>query len=88
MHRLEGHEMLSTPTDRRSQRYGFASVDSMTDFFSKWIPEAEIQDLVQHADTHFRPRAEASEAETELQKIQKAEFAIVRRLVRRNPTIP
>jgi adenosine deaminase len=88
MYRLEGHEMVSSPTDRRSQRYGFASVDSMTDFFSKWIPENEIQDMVVHAETNFRPRAEASEAETRLQKIQKAEFAIVRRLVRRNPTIP
>ena len=79
--------MVSSPTDRRSQRYGFASVDTMTVFFSKWIPESEINDLVEHAETNFRPRAEASEAETELQKIQKAEFAIVRRLVHRNPTI-
>ena len=80
--------MVSSPADRRSQRYGFASVDSMTDFFSKWIPQTEILDMVQYAETHFRPRAEASEAETQLQKIQKAEFAIVRRLVRRNPAIP
>ena len=80
--------MISSPLDRRSERYGFESVDSMTVFFSKWIPETEINDLVLHAETHFRPRKEASEAETQLQKIQKAEFAIVRRLVRRNPAIP
>ncbi len=79
--------MVSSPTDRRSQHYGFESVDTMTVFFSKWIPETEINDLVQHAETNFRPRAEASQAETELQKIQKAEFAIVRRLVHRNPPI-
>jgi hypothetical protein len=88
MHRLEGYGMVSSPTDRRSEHYGFESVDSMTVFFSKWIPETEIHDLVQHAETHFRPRKEASPAETRLQKIQKAEFAIVRRLVHRNPSIP
>lgn len=79
--------MVSAPTDRRSERYGFESVDTMTVFFSKWIPETEIKELVLHAETHFRPRKEASEAETRLQKIQKAEHAIVRRLVCRNPTI-
>ncbi|MDB5105722.1 MAG: hypothetical protein JWP91_3411 [Fibrobacteres bacterium] len=79
--------MVSSPADRRSERYGFESVDSMTVFFSKWIPEAEITDLVQEAENHFRPRKDTSEAETHLQKIQKAEFAIVRRLVHRNPSI-
>lgn len=80
--------MVSSPPDRRSERYGFESVDSMTVFFSKWIPETEIHNLVQQAESHFRPRKEASPAETRLQKIQKAEFAIVRRLVRSNPSIP
>ena len=79
--------MVSSPTDRRSEKYGFESVDSMTVFFSKWIPEQEIEVLVKQAETSFRPRAEASAHETRLQKIQKAEFAIVRRLVHRNPPI-
>lgn len=79
--------MVSSPTDRRSQRYGFESVDSMTVFFSKWIPETEIDDLIRNAENNFRPRKDSSEVETHLQKIQKAEFAIVRRLVHRNPTI-
>src|SRR4051812_30898063 len=80
MHRLEGKRMVSSPADRRSQRYGFESVDSMTVFFSKWIPETEIKDLVDRSVIEFRPRKEATPAETQLQKIQKAEFAIVRRL--------
>ena len=79
--------MVSSPADRRSQKYGFESVDSMTVFFSKWIPETEIQDLVQQAEIQFRPRKDSSEQETQLQKIQKAEFAIVRRLVHRNPPL-
>ena len=79
--------MVSSPTDRRSQKYGFESVDSMTVFFRKWIPEDEINGLVEQAETNFRPRKEASREETHLQKIQKAEFAIVRRLVHRNPPI-
>lgn len=79
--------MVSSPADRRSEKYGFETVDSMTIFFSKWIPPQEIEVLVKQAETHFRPRAEASDQETHLQKIQKAEFAIVRRLVHRNPPI-
>jgi hypothetical protein len=79
--------MVSSLSDRRSQKYGFDSVDSMTVFFSKWIPEREIQDLVDEAETHFRPRRDSSEMETHLQRIQKAEFAIVRRLVHRNPSL-
>ena len=79
--------MVSSPADRRSQKYGFDSVDSMTVFFSRWIPETEIHDLVHDAETHFRPRKDSSEQETQLQKIQKAEFAIVRRLVHRNPPL-
>jgi len=79
--------MVSSPSDRRSQKYGFESVDSMTVFFSKWIPPDEIENLVQQAETQFRPRKDSSEQETHLQKIQKAEFAIVRRLVHRNPSL-
>ena len=80
--------MVSSPADRRNERYGFESVDSMAIFFSKWIPETEIQDLVERSVSSFQPRKDSSEAETRLQKIQKAEFAIVRRLVQRNPSIP
>jgi hypothetical protein len=79
--------MVSSPPDRRSQKYGFESVDSMAVFFSKWIPPAEIQDLVEKAETQFQPRKDSSEQETRLQKIQKAEFAIVRRLVYKNPPL-
>lgn len=74
--------------ERRSQRYGFDSLDTMTDFFSRWIPEEEIDDLIRETEKGFRPRKDSSVEETTLQKIQKAEFAIVRRLVNRNPKIP
>ncbi|MDQ3000460.1 MAG: hypothetical protein M3Y08_04260 [Fibrobacterota bacterium] len=79
--------MVSSPSDRRSERYGFESVDSMTEFFSKWIPETEIDDIIRQAENHFQPRKDTSDEETHLQKLQKAEFAIVRRLVHRNPAI-
>lgn len=74
--------------ERRSQRYGFESLDTMTDFFARWIPEPEIEDLVRETEKGFRPRRDCSNEETLLQKIQKAEFAIVRRLVDRNAQIP
>jgi len=60
----------------------------MAEFFSKWIPENEIRKLVEDAETDFHPRSGSSQEETRLQKIQKAEFAVVRRLVHRNPAIP
>jgi hypothetical protein len=73
--------------DRRSESYGFDSFDSMMDFFSKWIPAPEMGDMVRDAENHFRPRKDCTPAETQLQKIQKAEFAIVRLLVKKNPLI-
>ncbi len=72
------------PTDRRSRDYGFQSLDTLTGFFSRWIPEREIESLVSMSESTFHPRPEASPEETYLQKIQKAEFAIVRQLVCRN----
>ena len=79
--------MVSSSIDRRNQKYGFESVDSMRVFFSKWIPEREILDLVSQSETQFLPRKDSSDQETLLQKIQKAEFAIVRRLVHKNPPL-
>jgi hypothetical protein len=77
-----------SPTDRRSSRYGFESLNTMTVFFSRWIPETEIEVLVKQTESNFRPRLDSSDEETHLQKIQKAEFAIVRKLVSRNPSLP
>ncbi len=77
-----------SPSDRRNSKYGFESLNSMTEFFSRWISDTEIQNLIQQAETTFRPRLETSPTENHLQKIQKAEFAIVRKLVQRNSTIP
>lgn len=79
---------MESATNRRNQRYGFESVETMTRFFSKWIPESEIEDLVAQSVADFGFRQDSSEEETRLQRIQKAEFAIVRRLVQRNPSIP
>ncbi len=80
--------MTSSPTERRNQRYGFHSIDTMTVFFSRWIPEPEISGLIEETGRGFRPRKDSSDEETTLQKIQKAEFAIVRRLVNGNIRIP
>lgn len=74
--------------ERRGQRYGFQSLDTMTMFFSRWIPEEEIGDVIEETEKGFRPRKDSNDEETTLQKIQKAEFAIVRRLVDRNALLP
>jgi hypothetical protein len=74
--------------ERRSQDYGFQTIGSMRDFFSRWIPPEELDELVQETEARFRTRKDSSEEETLLQRIQKAEFAIVRRLVDRNSAIP
>ena len=51
--------------ERRSQRYGFQDLDTMTDFFSRWIPEEEISLLIQETGQDFRPRKDCSDEETE-----------------------
>ena len=60
----------------------------MTDFYSRWIPEPEITGLIEETGKGFRPRKDSSDEETALQKIQKAEYAIVRRLVNRSIRLP
>jgi hypothetical protein len=75
--------MLSS-FNRRSERYGFESIDTMSIFFSRWIPPDEIELLISKAEGQFQPRKDCSAEETRLQKIQKAEFAIVKRLVDRD----
>lgn len=74
--------------ERRSQDYGFQSLDSMAEFFSRWVPEAELSNLIEETGRGFLPRKECSDEETALQRIQKAEFAIVRRLVDRHADLP
>ena len=81
---IRAWELLVLPTDRRSSRYGFKSLDTMTVFFSRWLPETEIDTMIREAENNFHPRSESTDEETHLQKIQKAEFAIVRRLATRN----
>jgi hypothetical protein len=73
--------------ERRSQRYGFESIDTMMNFFSRWIASTEIQEVIAKSESQFQARKDCSAEETHLQKIQKAEFAIVRRLVDRNPAL-
>lgn len=79
---------MASPTERRSRDYGFKSIDSMRLFFSRWIPSEELDELVQETESRFRPRKDVGQEETRLQRIQKAEFAIVRRLVDRHSPIP
>ncbi len=79
---------MVTSTERRSQRYGFQDLDTMRHFFSRWIPDEEIRLVVRESEEGFRPRQGCTDRETFLQKIQKAEFAIVRRLVDRSPLLP
>ena len=62
--------------ERRSQDYGFESIDTMRDFFSRWIPHEEFDGLVHETEAHFRPRRDSSDEETQLQRLQKVEFAI------------
>jgi hypothetical protein len=73
--------------ERRSEQYGFESIDTMTNFFSRWIAPLEIGALISQSEGQFQPRKDCSAEETRLQKIQKAEFAIVRRLVERNTAL-
>ena len=78
---------MALPQERRRDGYGFDSLESMTGFFSRWILPGEIARVVVDCEASFLPRRDSTPGETRLQRIQKAEFAIVRLLIRKNPPL-
>ena len=80
MNRMTG-EMSSYKLDeRRTDRYTFTSLKALNRYFSAWLPEEEIEDLVNEAKGGFKTRNGCSDEETRLQFLKKCEYNLVRLL--------
>lgn len=66
--------------ERRTSRYTFTSLKALRGYFSAWLPEEEIEELVENAKIGFTRRAGCSEEETRLQFLKKCEYQMVRLL--------
>lgn len=66
--------------ERRSSRYTFTSRKVLVRYFSSWLPEEEIEEIVEKAKTDFVTRQGYSEEETRLQFLKKCEYSLVRLL--------
>jgi hypothetical protein len=66
--------------ERRTHRYTFTSMKALRGYFSTWLPEERIEELVENAKIGFVPRSGNSEEETRLQFLKKCEYQMVRLL--------
>lgn len=66
--------------ERRTNRYTFTSLKALRSYFGAWLPEDEIEELVEKAKIGFTRRAGCSEEETRLQFLKKCEYQLVRLL--------
>lgn len=73
---LEGYAL----DDRRTDRYTFMSMKALIRYFSSWMEEEEIQDVIDESKPGFKLRTGSDKKETALQMIKKVEYALVRLL--------
>jgi hypothetical protein len=66
--------------ERRTNRYTFTSMKALVRYFSSWLSEEEIDDLVESAKSGFSVRQGCNEEETRLQFLKKCEYSAVRLL--------
>jgi hypothetical protein len=71
--------------ERRTDRYTFTSRKALDRYFSAWVDEDEIEEVVEAARIGFIVRKGCDEALTRLQFLKKCEYALVRRIRGRAP---
>lgn len=67
--------------ERRSSRYAFPSLASLKTYFSRWLPQQEIESKIGEATREFRIRDGVSETETRLQLVKKCEGSLLRAIM-------
>ncbi len=70
--------------ERRTDNYTFTNLKGLIRYFSSWLDEEEIDEVIQRSKVGFKVRASCSGEETKLQMIKKCEYALVR-ILRRGP---
>jgi hypothetical protein len=64
--------------ERRTDRYTFTSRKALNRYFSAWMEEEEIEEVVEAAKIGFIVRKGCDEELTRLQFLKKCEYALVR----------
>lgn len=70
--------------ERRTDNYTFTNMKGLVRYFSTWLEEEDIDEVIQSSKSGFTVRAGCDKEETKLQMIKKCEYALVR-ILRRGP---
>jgi hypothetical protein len=70
--------------ERRTDNYTFVSMKGLVRYFTTWLDEEEIADVIENSKAGFVVRSGCDTEETKLQMIKKCEYALVR-ILRKGP---
>ena len=70
--------------ERRTDSYTFTNMKGMIRYFSTWLDEEDIDEVIENSKVGFTVRIGCSNEETKLQMIKKCEYALVR-ILRKGP---
>jgi hypothetical protein len=70
--------------ERRTDSYTFTSMKGLIRYFTTWLDEEDISQVIEDSKTGFIIRTGCDADETKLQMIKKCEYALVR-ILRKGP---
>jgi len=70
--------------ERRTDNYTFTNIKGLVRYFSSWLEDEEIEEVIENSKIGFKVRKGSTPEETKLQMIKKCEYALVR-ILRRGP---
>lgn len=70
--------------ERRTDSYTFTNMKGLVRYFSSWLEEEDIDEVIKNSKVGFQVRTGSDSDETKLQLIKKCEYALVR-ILRRGP---
>ena len=70
--------------ERRTDSYTFTNMKGLVRYFSSWLEEEDIDEVIKNSKVGFQVRTGCDSDETKLQLIKKCEYALVR-ILRRGP---
>jgi hypothetical protein len=70
--------------ERRTDNYTFTNMKGLVRYFSTWLDEEDIDEVIRGSKVGFTVRTDCDKDETKLQMIKKCEYALVR-ILRRGP---
>jgi hypothetical protein len=64
--------------ERRTDNYTFTNMKGLVRYFSTWLEEDDIDEVIRNSKEGFKVRVGCGNDETKLQMIKKCEYALVR----------